>query len=68
MSMSATQQFLYRIQPTRPEMLIDGLTSEEEAIVEQHFAYLQDLLGQGILLLAGRTAEHRSLQFWDRYF
>jgi uncharacterized protein YciI len=54
-NMSERQQFLYRIQPTRPEMLIKGLTPEEEAIVEQHFGYLQDLLGQDILLLAGRT-------------
>jgi uncharacterized protein YciI len=48
-------QYLYRIQPTRPAMLIEGLTPEEDDIVGQHFAYLQNLTAQGIVILAGRT-------------
>jgi uncharacterized protein YciI len=48
-------QYLYRIQPTRPEMLSEGPTPEEAEIVSQHFAYLQDLAGQGVVILAGRT-------------
>jgi uncharacterized protein YciI len=48
-------QHLYRIQPTRPAMLVEGLTPEEDAIIEQHFAYLKDLTAQGIVILAGRT-------------
>ena len=48
-------QYLYHIQPTRPAMLTEGLTPEEDAIVSQHFAYLQDLTAQGIVILAGRT-------------
>lgn len=36
-------QYLYRIQPTRPAMLTE------------HFTYLQTLNTQGIVLLAGRT-------------
>jgi uncharacterized protein YciI len=53
--MSAVTQYLYRIQPTRSEMLPEGPTPEEEAIVSEHFSYLKDLMEQGILLLAGRT-------------
>ena len=48
-------QYLYRIQPTRPEMLIDGATPEEDAAVDAHFSYLQDLTRRGVVLLAGRT-------------
>ncbi len=47
--------YLYRIQPTRAAMLIEGTTPEEGAIIEQHFAYLQDLTAQGVVILAGRT-------------
>jgi uncharacterized protein YciI len=47
--------YLYRIQPTRPAMLTEGPTGEEEAIIGQHFAYLQDLTAQGVVILAGRT-------------
>lgn len=53
--MIETQQYLYRIQPTRSEMLADGPTLEEEAKVAEHFEYLQRLLAEGALILAGRT-------------
>jgi uncharacterized protein len=53
--MSESSLFLYKIQPIRPEMLIDGSTTEEEEIIELHFAYLQRLTKAGIVLLAGRT-------------
>jgi uncharacterized protein YciI len=36
-------------------MLIEGPTPEEAEITSQHFAYLKDLTGRGIVLLAGRT-------------
>lgn len=52
--MSASQ-FLYRLQPTRTGMLTGGPTQDEERIVGQHFAYLQKLLADGRLLMAGRT-------------
>ena len=48
-------EYLYRIQPTRPEMLSAGSTPQEDIIVGQHFNYLQDLLASGTLILAGRT-------------
>ena len=50
-----TQQYLYRIRPTRPEMLSEGATVEEDALVDQHFGYLQALTRQGAVILAGRT-------------
>jgi uncharacterized protein YciI len=53
--MSDKQQFLYRVQPTRPEMLSEGPTPAEERIVSDHFAYLQNLAEQGTVMLAGRT-------------
>lgn len=48
-------EFLYRIHPTRVNMLADGPTSAEEEIVGRHFAYLQKLAEQGVVKLAGRT-------------
>ena len=34
---------LYRLQPTRPAMLTDGLTVMEREAVASHLAYLQQL-------------------------
>ena len=48
-------EFLYKITPTRPEMLVTGPTDHEGELVSQHFNYLQTLLDKGILILAGRT-------------
>ncbi len=48
-------QFLYTVQPTRPEMLTEGPTSAEQAIIAQHVAYLQQLTEHGVVLVAGRT-------------
>ncbi len=47
--------FLYRIRPTRPAMLSEGPTPDEARIVGEHFAYLQGLLADGRLYMAGRT-------------
>lgn len=49
-------QWLYRIVPRRPEMVVDP-TPEEQRIVGEHFAYLVDLRDRGIAILAGRTQE-----------
>lgn len=56
-------QYLYRIQPTRATMLSEGATPEEDAIVSEHFTYLQNLNEQGIVLLAGRTLNTDSTSF-----
>ena len=47
-------QWIYRIVPTRPEM-VAAATDEESAVIEEHFGYLQALKAAGILILAGRT-------------
>jgi uncharacterized protein YciI len=48
-------QYLYRIQPTRPDMLSEGATAEEEYVVDAHFNYLKGLMERGVVILAGRT-------------
>lgn len=53
--MSQSQQFLYSLQVTRPEMLTQGPSEEEQAAVTEHFNYLQSLCDEGIVVLAGRT-------------
>ena len=53
--MSESDQYLYWIRPTRPGMLAEGPTAEEEKIVGEHFAYLQGLTERGVVILAGRT-------------
>lgn len=49
-------QWLYRIVPSRPEMVAEP-TTDERRVVGEHFAYLVALRDRGILILAGRTQE-----------
>ena len=56
-AMADTPQFLYRLVPTRPGMLLAGPTEREMAIIDAHFAHLQKLADDGVVLLAGRTLE-----------
>ncbi len=49
--------FLYRLEPIRLEMATIAPTPEEAAIVSEHFAHLEALTKQGVLLLVGRTQE-----------
>jgi len=53
--LSEIKQFLYIIKPARLEMLTVGPTAEEQAIVSQHYYYLQNLTQQGVAILVGRT-------------
>lgn len=48
-------QYLYRIRPTRLEMVQTGPTPEEQETISRHFAYLSELVVQGVVILAGRT-------------
>ena len=48
------KQYLYRIQPTRTEMLIES-TPHEDEMVSQHFNRLKQLTSEGVVILAGRT-------------
>ncbi|MCY3977270.1 MAG: YciI family protein [Chloroflexi bacterium] len=47
--------YIYRIQPVRPAMLSDGPTAQESRITGEHFEYLQQLMQEGVLILAGRS-------------
>jgi uncharacterized protein len=53
--MNEAKQYLYRIIPTRTNMLAEGLTPHESETMAKHFVYLQQLTRDGILILAGRT-------------
>ena len=44
--------YIYKIVPVRADFPA-ALTAEESAVLGRHFAYLQDLLDQGRLALAG---------------
>ena len=57
------EQFLYRLEPTRVGMLTEGPTERETKIVGEHFAYLQKLLADGTLLMAGRTTNNEQRTF-----
>jgi uncharacterized protein YciI len=49
------KEFLYRIKPTRLDMLRTGPTPEEAHATQEHFAYVRDGVRDGRVLLAGRT-------------
>lgn len=49
-------QYLYRLALTRPAMLAEGPTGREATIVGEHFRHLQQLVADGVVLMAGRTS------------
>jgi uncharacterized protein YciI len=49
------QEFLYRLQLVRGDMLRTGPTAAEQAVVAEHSAYLQNLNAQGVIIIVGRT-------------
>lgn len=55
----ATVQFIYTIEPTRPELLTDAdaWTDDENRIAQEHFAYLKRATDEGTVLLAGRAQD-----------
>ena len=53
--MATTSQYLYRIRPARRTMLSEGPTAYEASVVAEHFNYLQRLVEDNVVLLAGRT-------------
>ena len=56
-------QFLYKIQPVRPEALTSGFTEQEKKTISEHFEYLKRLTESGTVLLAGRTTNIESNSF-----
>ena len=53
--MSEMTHYLYKVQPTRLEMLTQGPTPPEAELVSHHFDYLENLTEQGVAVLVGRT-------------
>lgn len=53
--MDESKHYLYRIQPTWHEMLIEGATPEEAEIIGEHFTHLDRLTREGVAILVGRT-------------
>ncbi len=53
--MSKVSEYLYKLQPTRIDMILQGSTPEEEQIVTDHFNYLKTLTEDGVVILFGRT-------------
>ncbi len=50
------KQFIYILKPI-PRLIIEAnWTDSDNAVVGRHFAHLQTLLAEGILILAGKTA------------
>ena len=47
-------QWLIMAKPTRLEMLLES-TPEEDEIIDQHAAYVDELTEKGVILLVGRT-------------
>ena len=60
---STLQDYLYKIQPIRHEMLTEGPTEEEKRLVTEHFSFLQGLEEKGVLVLAGRTTNTDNSSF-----
>jgi uncharacterized protein YciI len=57
------EQFIYVIRPTRLGLLTEGPTPREEEILGNHFSYLKNLYGSGVVLLAGRTQDTDETSF-----
>ena len=49
------QEFLYKLLLVRGDMLQTGPSAQEQAVVSEHLAYLQDLNAKGVIILVGRT-------------
>ena len=52
---SGARQYIYVIRPTRVGLLGEGPTDAESAVLARHFEYLERLVQDGTVLMAGRT-------------
>ncbi len=48
-------EYIYLLKVTRPAMLTEGPTIDEEQALDAHFRYLQEQLTAGRVVLFGRT-------------
>ena len=53
--MTDITHYIYKISPTRMEMLAAGATPVEEEVIADHYSYLKGLHDQGVVTFAGRT-------------
>jgi uncharacterized protein YciI len=53
------KQYIYTIEPSRPELITDpgSWTEDENRIAAEHFAYLKQATEEGTVLLAGRAQD-----------
>ena len=53
------KQFIYTIEPSRPELVTDpdAWTEAEREIASRHFAYLEKATEEGVVMLAGRAQD-----------
>lgn len=56
-------QYLYRIRPTRLEMVTRCPTDDEVVILSDHFAYLESLTKEGVVLGFRRTQNNDASTF-----
>ena len=61
--MKKCKQFIYVLKLAPYLIDVNNWTDKEEEIVDRHFAYLQDLLKDGKLILAGRTLNNDETTF-----
>ena len=57
------QQWLYQLKPSRLEMVTDGPTPEEAEVISRHFAHLQELSRNGVMIMVGRTQNNDESTF-----
>jgi len=51
-------QFVYIVRAVRIEMVTKGPTPQESKVLDEHFAYLEELTKRGTALLVGRTTNN----------
>jgi len=56
-------EYLYRLRPKRIEMITVGPTEEESSILAQHFAYLEKLVAENVVHIAGPTLNRDARTF-----
>lgn len=61
--MSKSKQFIYVLKLVPYLYDENNWTDKEEEIVDRHFKYLQELLSDGKLVLAGRTLNNNETTF-----
>jgi uncharacterized protein YciI len=56
-------EYIYKLSPTRPEMLDADPDLDADQLIAEHNQYLEDLQQQGVIILAGRTYDSDSTGF-----